>query len=155
MSLNFWGSHLNYFSSIWLLSGNLFIPIWVHIWLTITGIQKKICQLNLEIRESLIRKVFSKLQLLNYCCVTEFKNFEANGYEMGPRIYLLFWWRCKSSNNWRHECRWAKYSSPLNGSIELALFHQGYFNLGTNRSTTEKCWRIRKSFITVRESNLN
>ena len=76
MSLNFWGSHLNYFSSIWLLSGNLFIPIWVHIWLTITGIQKKICQLNLEIRESLIRKVFSKLQLLKYFCVQNSKTLK-------------------------------------------------------------------------------
>ena len=56
--------------------GNLFIPKWVHIWLTITGTQKKICQLNPEIREFLIRKVFRTLQLLKYSCVQNSKTFK-------------------------------------------------------------------------------
>ena len=56
--------------------GNLFIPIWVHIWLTITDIQKKICQLNPEIRESWIRKVFSTLQLLKYSFVRNSKTLK-------------------------------------------------------------------------------
>ena len=94
---------------------------------------------------------FSKLPKSNK--ILALKTVKANGYEMGSRIYLLFWWRCKSSDHRWYERRRAKYSSALDDTIELAIFQQGHFYIGTNWSSTEKCGRIRKLFQTVQTLN--